>query len=345
MEINIKPTQENVVGEVSSEKSSTGISVTTGNISAGVPLGGERYELSELSGDKPKRGRPKKKEGTDIYTGIGEPTSYLESNVPYRESYKDTDEILKKSIAQLDSITADMHQDLEAIRASKTIKNKYNYMADINSAMVSSISAKIAAARELNNTIKNSHELDIKRMKELHLNDTKDDNKDIMDMYAAFISQPISQNMRGPFQHPLGATTIDLTVPNQQLGVAMMGQNPDVIYNNFVNNMTPEQMTMMIEEDPNIDHVIAYDPATGNAEFAIYNKANGQFLQGIPTRDKDMYMPGMNFDFNTMQAHSDDLNETYDIIYMKNPYAAPNQEPIQQSPDTTSPNGEDMSNY
>ena len=83
--------------------------------------------------------------------------------------------------------------------------------------------------------------------------------------------------------------------------------------------MTPSQMTMMIEENPDMRHVIAYDQVTGDADFAIYDQRTGQFVQGVPTRDKNMYMNGVTFDFNNMQAHSDDLNESYDIIFVNNP--------------------------
>jgi hypothetical protein len=108
------------------------------------------------------------------------------------------------------------------------------------------------------------------------------------------------------------------TQQNGMMQLGLMGQNPDAIYNDFLNNMTPEQMTMMIEENPNMKHVIAYDQLTGNAEFAVYDQSTGQFVGGVPTRNKDMYMNGIEFDFNNMQAHSNDLNETYDVIYVNN---------------------------
>ena len=282
----------------------------------------------QLGDTKKKRGR-KKKDSSEVEVIPGPNQSYLESNVPYHESYAETDNILRSAIGQLDMVTAQMNEDIAALRASKTIRNKYSYLSDMTGSMVSAISAKVGAAKELNNTIKNAHELDLKRSKEMKaLSQEQDDEKDVLNLYKAFISQPVSQNMTGPFTNPLGASTFDLTtgaIPGMNSGmqIAMMGQDENAIYNNYVNNMTPSQMTMMIEENPDMRHVIAYDQVTGDADFAIYDQRTGQFVQGVPTRDKNMYMNGVTFDFNNMQAHSDDLNESYDIIFVNNPAVVP----------------------
>lgn len=70
---------------------------------------------------------------------------------------------------------------------------------------------------------------------------------------------------------------------------------------------------MMIEDNPNMNHVIAYDPATGNATFAVYDSQTNSFVNA-PTRSNEMFMPGVQFDFENMMATSQDLNETYDIV-------------------------------
>lgn len=335
MKIEIVPTQ--------TEESKSLVNISAGDVIVANPVGYDTEETIDISGiGKPKRGRPKKKKinGEEIITGEQD-VSYLQTNTPYITSYQETDDMLKQAINQLDYVGASITEDIEAIRQSKTLRNKYSYISDLSGTLVNSIQGKITAVREINNSIKNAHELDLKRAKELKLGEQKDDTKTIMDMYQAFVSTPVSSNLTGPFQSPLGANTMDLTVPSPQLGITMMGQNPDNSYNNYVNNMTPEQLTMMIEENPDMKHVIAYDPSTGNADFAVYDQRTGQFLNGVPTRDKEMFMPGMQFDFNTMQAHSNDLNETYDVIYVGN--AASPQEII--TADNNSPSGVDMSNY
>lgn len=337
MEIKIEPT--------TTEDTNLPVSIEAGKQMVMEPAGyNETPDVSNLG--KKKRGRPRKKPiqdgaNTEVIVAKDDPSNlpYIESNVPYAESYQQTNGILMDSIQQLNYVSAEVAKDIATIRESKTIRKKYDYISELTGTLVSAIQGKVSAAREINNSIKNSHELDLKRAKELKLTEQKDDAKTIMDMYQAFVSTPVSANMMGPFQHPLGASTIDLTIPSPQLQYTMMGQDPNVAYNNYVNNMSPSQMTMMIEENPNMKHVVAYDPATGNADFAVYDTQTGQFLQGVPTRDKEMFMPGITFDFAAMQAHSNDLNESYDIIYVNNPNN-PTQEII-----TGNSSGPDFSNY
>ena len=63
-----------------------------------------------------------------------------------------------------------------------------------------------------------------------------------------------------------------------------------------------------------------------------------------------MFMQDMQFDFQNMQAHSNNLNETYDIIYTAGaaPAASPTDEVItadNTEVNTTTSDGKDMSNY
>ena len=243
------------------------------------------------------------------------------SNIPYHETYKETDNILRSAIAELGVAANEIGEDLRDIRSSKTLRKKYDYISALQSSRATVISTVVSAAREMNNSIKNSHELDLKRAKEMKLAMAeKDDVKSIQDMYNAFVSTPIQQNIgNSQFMSPLGPMTSDLTMSNNMLtGYIPNNVDPNVGYNNYMNNMTPEQMTMMIEENPHINQVVCYDPTTGNATFEVYNSENGQFIQGVPKKSAEMFMQDMQFDFQNMQAHSNNLNETYDIIYTNN---------------------------
>lgn len=285
------------------------------------------YSLSEDAGismGKPKepakKKRTKKVADVEIVTPEDE-LPMVQSNVPYRETYAETDNILRGAIGQLSLAAAEIGEDLADIRASKTLRKKYDYIAALQSSRATIISTTVSAAREMNNSIKNSHELDLKRAKEMKLDMAQqDDVKSIQDMYNAFVSMPVSQNMiDGRYVNPLGPTSGMLTLKNgipNMIGYGPTGIDPEAGYQNYINNMTPEQMTMMIEENPHINEVIAYDPNTGAATFEIYNSENGQFLQGVPKKNAEMFMPDMQFDFANMQAHSQNLNATYDVIYV-----------------------------
>ena len=276
-------------------------------------------EIYQNDEPKPKkRGRKKKTErvgDVEIVTGKDDDSDLpmLQSNRSYKETYVETDNILRTAIVQLDEAAAELGADIHDIRQSKTMRNKYKYLSDLQSARSSIISTKVSAARELNNSIKNAHELDLKRAKELKLNEENDDVKSIQDMYNAFVSMPVSQNMQGPFQNPLGPTTQNFTLNSGNLLMPDQGQDPEIGYQNYLQNMNQEQMAMMIEDNPNMNHVIAYDPATGNATFAVYDSQTNTFVNA-PTRSNEMFMPGVQFDFENMMATSQDLNETYDIV-------------------------------
>ena len=307
IEINLEPTVEN------NTSSNYEISINTGDK---IPVNPADMVPSEEP--KKKKRNTKKKE---ITINDKESLPMTASNVPYHETYKETDSILRSAINELGVAANEIGEDLRDIRASKTLRKKYDYISALQSSRATVISTVVSAAREMNNSIKNSHELDLKRAKEMKLSMAeKDDVKSIQDMYNAFVSTPIQQNMNNSqFISPLGPLTSDLTMKNNMLtGYMPTNVDPNVGYNNYMNNMTPEQMTMMIEENPHINQVICYDPATGNATFEIYNSENGQFIQGVPKKSAEMFMQDMDFDFNTMQAHSNNLNETYDIIYTSN---------------------------
>lgn len=307
--------------EVSSETSSPAIKIEL-SPNAGTIVNEEVYESIEKTTPKRKPRKKTEKVGDkEIVTSKDDDSDLpmLASNRSYKDTYMETDNILRTAVVQLDEAAAEIGEDITEIRNSKTLRNKFKYLSDLQSSRSSIISAKISAARELNNSIKNSHELELKRAKELKLTENdQDDVKSIQDMYNAFVSMPVSQNMVGPFSSPLGPNTQGLTMASDNILATMNGQDPEIGYQNYLNNMSPEQATMMIEENPHINHVVAYDPATGNAQFAVYDSQSNRFLDNLPTRNNEMFMPNMQFDFENMQAVSNNLNESFDIVNINN---------------------------
>lgn len=290
-----------------------------------VVMGEDYYQESE----KKKVVKRKKKDDEDGETTVEVvPTNpdnmLVNTQRSYKDTYQETDLMLKGSIYQLDQASNEISEDLCEIRKSRTLKNKYSYIADLSSARASMISTKISAIKELNNSIKNAHDFEIKRMKETKASEMqKDDVKSIQDMYSAFVSMPVQQGMNGPFTSPLGPSTMDFTLQNNmnpavQYAIAMMNQNPDAGFNNYLNNMSPEQMTMLIEDNPNINQVIAYNPNTGAAEFRYFDSAQQRYVEGIPARSAEMFMGAMQFNFDTMTARSEDLNESFKIVMDEN---------------------------
>ena len=259
--------------------------------------------------------KPRKKRtninGTEVVTGQDE-TSTSSTMNPYKDSYAETDNVLKGAISQLDIVTADLSNDIREIRASKTLRNKYEFLSTMTSSLGTLIGSKISAARELNNSIKNSHELELKRTKEFKLNEQVDDTKAIMDTYNAFVSMPVSASPMG-FSTALGPNTQDLTLLSANLLANSIGGG-DSGYENYMKNMTPEQAMMMYENNPDIKQVVVYNQDTFEKHFEIMNMRTGEIMHGLPKRNDLMYMPDTTIDTVNKIARNVNLDEVYDVI-------------------------------
>ena len=286
------------------------------------------YNTADRNGLDPapkRRGPKKKEEKLEMVTAEKSEgnLTMLQSNEAYKDTYSETDAILKAAIAELGVAASEIGEDLVQIRASKSLRKKYDYVAALQGSRATILSTMISGAREMNNSIKNSHELELKRAKDLKIlqADEGDDVKAIQDIYNAFVSMPTQQNLSGGNQQivsPLGPMTPQFTTRNDSLfGYAPYGVDPTSIYDNTMGNLSVEQMTMMVEANPSMRHVVTYDPNTGNSSFEIIDDRNGQFVTGIPTKNAEVFMADMQFDFTSMQAHSNNLNESYDIIYVQ----------------------------
>ena len=197
---------------------------------------------------KPKTTRKRKtknsEEKNELSTEVvaessSEPLPMYQSNASYKETYMETDAVLRGAIGELAKASQEIGADLDDIRSSKTLRKKYDYIANLQSSRATVISTMVSAAREMNNSIKNSHELELKRAKEMKLNAAEqDDVKAIQDMYNAFVSMPIQQNM-GEMRYiaPMGGpNTAGLTMPGQNIqGYLPPTVDPEAGYQNYLN--------------------------------------------------------------------------------------------------------------
>ena len=105
-------------------------------------------------------------------------------------SYAENMNELKKTAMQLDDLANELKADLDQVRASRTLKGKYQYTTMLGGNLASILNTKAQVIREMNNTIKNSIELDYKIQKDRMATQEGNDDKRLMDMYNAFISNP-----------------------------------------------------------------------------------------------------------------------------------------------------------
>lgn len=232
-----------------------------------------------------------------------------QSNEPYAETYHETNDMLKVSIMQMDTISTELKSDLDYIRASKTLKNKYKYIPELASTLGSLMNTKVTAIREINKTITDSHNLELKRVKDLKLNevDKQDDDKYIMDMYNSFISTPV-----GGAPPQIAPSMNDMTLRSgiQNIVRANIGEDD---FTSYQNNMTPTQNAMRHEHNPDIKTVVIYDQETGRRWFDIINVRTGESIPNVPRPD-NMFLEDTVIDINSKVARNTNLDQTYPVI-------------------------------
>lgn len=265
---------------------------------------------------KKKRGRPRKKEPVNIITDDDkqqEDLPFYQSNEPYLDSYRETTNMLNTSIAQIDLAQNQIRQDLDLIRSSKTLKRKYDYISMLTGSVCSLIGTKVTAIREINKSITDSHNLDIKRVKELKLNAAEvDDNKAVMDMYNAFISMPSTTPMTAQFI-PSG-TDMTLIEQSNNINATQLGSS-DVGFQNYMDNLSPVQNMMLLEGNSNIKTVVVYDPNTGNRWFDVVDISTGQSVPNTPKPDA-MFLEDTTIDVRNKIARNINLDQVYPLIIL-----------------------------
>ena len=266
---------------------------------------------NEESTSKPKKKTTRKSSKKEDYVKANPDNelSMTQSNTPYSDTYGETTQMLKNSVMEIDSINNELRNDIENIRSSKTIKKKYDYISEISSTRGSLLSTKISAIREINNAITNGHNLELKRIKELKLNETeKDDDKYIMDLYNAFISTPVGTPGAGMMSAPSMA---DISTMSGNINGIPLSPIMDSVPMSSVDNM------MRLEGNSNIKTVVMYDSSTGNRWFDVIDTNTGQ---SIPNSEKpdQMFLEDTTLDIHNGIARNTNLDLTYPLIVINN---------------------------
>lgn len=258
---------------------------------------------------RPKRGRKKNTDQDKVVKVSAK--SNNNGLEPFDEKYKETNNMLREVIAQTNMSMADINEDIRLLRSSKTVRNKYTYLSSLTDASASMLSNKLNAIKEMNNSISKAQDFELKRAKELHLNDQVDDDKAIQDMFRAFVSSSNSN----PYA-ALGPSSYDMTVNNGAVVGVIPPNSPiddNTAYNNYVQNMTSAQHMIALENDPNVKQVVIWNKSTGAKSFEIMNMATGEILNNVEKHDI-MFMEDTTIDERAGLARNIMLNETYPLI-------------------------------
>ena len=269
---------------------------------------------------KKKRGRPRKEESNNVTvvergttTSSGLPL--CQTSEPYEDTYEETNDMLRISIGQLDILANDVKSELDSIRASKTLKGKYQYISELCATASGLISSKITAIKEINAVKTKCHELEIRRIKDIKsaAANQQDDDKYIADLYNAYINTPI-----GAAQHP--ALQYNSANVAGNMGVLMGGMsaaptNEDQNFNNFMQNLTPEQNIMILGDNNNIETVVVYDPNTGDKMFDVIDTTTGTPVPNYPRPDRGL-LDDTSVDFNTGIATNTNIGQSWKVVVL-----------------------------
>ena len=234
-------------------------------------------------------------------------------------SYYGTTELLHNTLNEIDALNGELVREFEALKANRTMKNKYNAMIGLSENISTLISNKINIIKEINNTIGKSNDLDYKKAKDLRAETYNvNDDKYIADLYKSFVNNPAAVGSMNMIPNiPVMDTTafgtsgiIRADITNDQLKGK---NNVDLNYLNYVSNLPPEDNMMLMESNPDIKQCVVFDASNGNRFFQVMNMKTGQAVPNMPTMDP-MFLEDVEINRQQGIATNRNLKETYPLI-------------------------------
>lgn len=269
------------------------------------------------SEDKPKRATRKKKEDPVVASAMvaNDNLPMTASNVSYLDTYNETNNMLRGAIVQTDMLSAQVQEDLDVIRNSKTMRSKYTYLTNLMGSAASLISTKIQAIREIDGNITQGHNLDLKRAKDLKTSaDEKNDDLKLMQMYDAFINIPVGTYNPNGVNPSLQALTTAIPNADPNIGrVNMNDTNVGADYNNYLSNLSPAANRARLEGNPNIKTVVVFDPNTGNRYFDVIDTTTNQSVPNVE-RPGEFLLNDTDIDVHNGVARNRNIDSTWPLV-------------------------------
>lgn len=257
-----------------------------------------------------KRNKPKVAINGEVLPDrdIPAPPNGSVAEVDYARSYAETNSLIRGAIMQADELSAEIKEDIESVRSSKTLKNKYTYITNLTASASSLLTTKISAIKELNSTITQGHNLELNRLKALKLNESaENDDMRMMDLYSSFINTPVgSYTPNAPTIQDitLGVNGVNPSVSSVEMAAAQINGGVP---------LTPEQNRMRMESNPNIQVVVRYDQATGQRFFDVIDKASGMSVPNYPRPDAFL-LEDTTIDIHTGIARNRNINTVWPLV-------------------------------
>lgn len=273
---------------------------------------------------KRKRGRPRKSEQQSNTLEVSTSSNIqkqdmhvpmCQSDESYENNYDETNNMLKYSIMQLDILANDVKSELDSIRKSKTLKGKYQYISDLCSTASNLVSSKISAIKEINSVKTNCYKLELQRAKDIRTSQVnqQDDDKYITDLYNAYINTPVGGIPNPALQYT--SSNIGGNINAYMNGMNTTQVNEEQNFQNYMNNLSPEQNRMIIGDNPNIETVVAFDPNTGEKAFEVIDTSTGLSVPNYP-RPNASLLDDTSVDVSTGIASNTNIGQSWKVVVL-----------------------------
>ena len=267
----------------------------------------------------PKKTRMKKSEALHaeiITTPPQTSMQYVQENIPYQVAYNETNKQLDDAITQLDMLGGELVSELQTIKSSRTLKNKFVHINNMAVTLTSVIGSKIAAIKEKNKVINDVNNLEIRRIKDLKMDAAENENSDqrIANLYNAFVSMSaigqVPPNALGPSMQNMmmvGPTPDIMRVPGQEVYDQMQWEQ----------SLDPAKKRMLLEAKGIAETVVVYDSETGNRYYDVIDKTTGQSIPDIEKPD-DSTIYELDINLSGMFAKDSNRQKVYRLIVINN---------------------------
>lgn len=273
---------------------------------------GEKIEVGAdtpvVSEEKKKRAKKKlMSDGSVMHSVDTEP-----ENERFIDSYNETNSMLRGSIMQIDTLNADVNEQFRVVKDSRTLKGKYTYMTNLAGTSSALLATKISAIKEMNNIISNCQKLELQRAKDnkASLMEANDDKR-MMDMYQAFINTPVG-TIPGAGMMVTPSIT-DLTLASNEFNQFDITSTVAPVQD----PLSPEQIRMRMESNPNIKEVVVYDANTGNKYFDVIDGSTGQSVPNYP-RSGDFLLDDTTINLAGGVARNANVDKNWPLVVIGN---------------------------
>ena len=250
-------------------------------------------------------------------------------DTPTIYNYGQTTALLGGTLLQADNLTQDLLDELDNVKQSRTLKNKYMIMTNLSQSVSQLLSTKASILKEINNSITKATELDYKKEKDKKAEEgAANDDKFIMDLYSNMINNPAMANAPTLTPSPINnavSSSNGIGIIRSPLAAANPAPNGvvDVGYLNYLSRITPEQNSMIMERNPSVQICVVYDVSTGSKFFQCMDTSTGMV---VPNMDlpNERFLEDVTIDLANNIAKNTNLRQTYPLVVINNNLNDPN---------------------